>query len=77
MARVKGIDWDLEGEQLTIKWALALCYFVGFRGVRLVSAVALMSAESVRWTRAWNKNYDSETGALKSTDRGLFQINDF
>jgi hypothetical protein len=62
--------------QLSIKWALALCYFVGFRGKRLVSAVAVMTAESNRYPGAFHENL-SENGTVLSVDRGLFQINDF
>lgn len=64
----------LAGEQLTLKWSLALAYHAGFRRIRLVTAVAVMCAESGRWTRAWHDNLDAE-GNVVSTDRGLFQIN--
>lgn len=59
----------LAGKWVPIKWALALDYTVGFRGFKLTKSVAVMTAESGRWTRAWN---DNDNG---STDRGLFQIN--
>jgi hypothetical protein len=74
MSRVKGVDWDLEGEQLSIKWALALGRYAGFLGERLCIAVSVMWAESGRWTRAWNINRN-EDGTVRSIDRGLFQIN--
>jgi hypothetical protein len=61
--------------QLSLKWALALGYWAGFRGKRLVSAVTLMWAESGRHPGAWNENLDDD-GNVSSTDRGLFQIND-
>lgn len=65
----------LAGEQLTYGWALALCYHVGFRGKDLVTAVAVMCAESARYTEAYHNNLDDE-GHVASTDWGLFQIND-
>jgi malate synthase len=62
------------GRQITTYEALALCYAVGFRSGNLTTAVALMAAESARFTGAWHVNYP---GSLQeSTDRGLFQIND-
>lgn len=69
----KGVTWDFDGDYLTYKWALAVAYVAGFRGMRLVRAVALMNAESGRWTRAWHKNIVD--GEEDSIDRGLFQIN--
>lgn len=61
----------LAGHQLSIGNALALCYAKGFTGgQRLITAVAVMSAESARYTKAYYVNTDG------STDRGLFQIND-
>ena len=65
----------LAGEQLTYGWALALCYHVGWRGKALREAVALMCAESARYTEAYHENLD-EDGEVDSTDWGLFQIND-
>jgi hypothetical protein len=60
----------LAGEQLTFKEALALCRVVGFgKGPKLVTAVAVMCAESGRYVGAWHDNTDG------STDRGLFQLN--
>jgi len=64
----------LAGEQLSIKEALALCHVVGFRGPKLIDAVAVMCAESGRYTEAWHDNTD-ENGNVLSTDRGLYQIN--
>jgi Lysozyme like domain len=64
----------LEGEELTIKEALALCWVAGFRGPKLIDSVAVMCAESGRYTEAWHDNTD-ENGNVLSTDRGLFQIN--
>lgn len=65
----------LAGEQLTIKEALALCSVVGFgSGPKLVTAVAVMCAESGRYVGAWHDNLDAN-GNVTSTDRGLFQIN--
>src|SRR3954463_2072646 len=63
----------LAGDQLTLKEALALCHVVGFRKDNLVTAVAVMSAESGRYTDAWHDNLVE--GHVASTDRGLFQIN--
>lgn len=65
----------LGGKQLTIGWALALCYYAGFRARELTVAVALMTAESGRYTGAWHENLD-DFGNVTSTDWGLFQIND-
>lgn len=59
----------LEGIQLSYKHALALCSVVGFKGRELTTVVALMCAESGRYTEAWHEN---ENG---SVDRGLFQLN--
>ena len=58
-----------EGRKINTKQALALCYDAGFRGTRLITAVAVMNAESARYTRAYYVNPDG------SIDRGLFQIN--
>lgn len=66
-------NWGLGGVQLSYGWALALCHHVGFRGKDLTRAVAIMTAESGRWTEAWHRNYPGTT--QESTDRGLFQIN--
>lgn len=66
----------LAGEQLTFGWALALSYHAGFqRKETLQTAVAIMCAESARFTQAFHNNLD-ENGSIKSTDWGLFQIND-
>lgn len=59
----------LAGKQLSIEWALALGYYVGFRGKKLTRAVAVMTAESGRYVEAWHDNTNG------STDRGLYQIN--
>ncbi len=64
----------LAGEELTIKEALALCWHVGFRGPKLITAVAVMCAESGRYVGAWHDNLDAQ-GNVLSTDRGLFQLN--
>jgi hypothetical protein len=64
----------LAGEQLTIKEGLALCKVVGFKDQKLVTAVAVMTAESGRWTGAWHDNIGDD-GTVVSVDRGLFQIN--
>ena len=66
--------WGLAGRKLSIGWALALCQYVGFRGKNLTTAVAVMTAESGRYTEAWHENVPGTT--QMSTDRGLFQIND-
>ena len=65
----------LAGVQLTIQQALALCYVMGWRRTDLTTAVALMFAESGRYTKAWHDNL-REDGSVASTDRGLYQIND-
>lgn len=59
----------LAGRQITLKQALALCYRVGWRGHYLTQAVAVMCAESARYTDAYHDNMNG------SQDRGLFQIN--
>ena len=64
----------LAGKQLNYGMALALCHHVGFRKGALNTAVALMTAESGRYVEAWHDNLDDQ-GAVLSTDRGLFQIN--
>ncbi len=64
----------LAGEQLTIKEALAICSVFGFKDKELVTAVAVMWAESGRYTEAWHDNLDAD-GSVSSVDRGLFQIN--
>jgi hypothetical protein len=63
--------------QLSIKWALALCRHVGFTGARLIDAVALMWAESGRYPGAWHYNLSDDETQVLSTDRGLFQVNDY
>lgn len=65
----------LAGEQLSIKEALALCNVVGFEPKDLDVAVAVMTAESGRFTKAWHDNLDA-AGMKTSTDRGLYQLND-
>lgn len=64
----------LAGRQLTFDTALARCYEHGWRADHLIDAVALMCAESARYTGAYHINYEGTT--QMSTDRGLFQIND-
>jgi hypothetical protein len=60
----------LAGDQLSFKEALALGKVVGFgSGPKLVTAIAVMCAESGRYVGAW---HDNDNG---STDRGLFQLN--
>lgn len=66
--------WGYAGRWLSIGWGLALCHHVGFRDKNLTVAVALMTAESGRWTEAFHENLD-ESGGVDSVDRGLFQIN--
>jgi hypothetical protein len=56
--------------QLNRKQALAVCHYVGFRAKHLVTAVAVMGAESGRQYDVVGTNPDG------SHDRGLFQIND-
>jgi hypothetical protein len=65
----------LAGTQLTIEQALALCNVRGWSGTDLTTAVAVMTAESGRFTGAWHDNLDP-AGVIVSTDRGLFQVND-
>jgi hypothetical protein len=69
--------WGFDGEQLNIRWALAVCHIAGFRGSKLTQAVALMTAESNRYTKAWHENIITRDGRdiVDSVDRGLFQIN--
>jgi hypothetical protein len=67
--------WGLEGRKLSIGWALALTYHVGFRNKEQNIAVALMTAESGRYCGAWHENLNAE-GKVLSVDHGLFQIND-
>ena len=57
--------------QLNVKQALSLCRAVGFSGGNLVTAVAVMGAESGRFVDAFYVNDDP----WQSVDRGLFQIN--
>lgn len=60
----------LAGNQLSYANALAVCYAQGWRGAkRLITAVAVMCAESGRYARAYHVNLNG------SIDRGLFQIN--
>lgn len=66
--------WGFDGRHLSIGWALALTYHVGFRNKYQNIAVALMTAESGRYCGAWHENFD-EKGKLESVDHGLFQIN--
>lgn len=70
----------LAGKQLTFGWALALCYDVGWtRKDNLITAVAVMCAESARYPDSWHENYigvPPDELQLVSTDWGLFQIND-
>jgi hypothetical protein len=61
------------GRQLSLPWALALGYHVGFRAKPLRYAVAVMTAESGRFVEAYNINI--RPGGSTSLDRGLFQIN--
>lgn len=64
----------LAGEELTLKESLALCHVAGFDPKDLDVAVAVMCAESGRWTRAWHDNLRAD-GSVASTDYGLYQIN--
>ena len=89
MTEVKGQTWDFAGNRLSRKNALALCYSKGWRrATKLITAVAVMEAESQRYAGAYHHNHehtpdgahviDNETGQpfVLSTDRGLFQVND-
>lgn len=75
---VKGVTWDFDGRQLDYKSRLAVCYAQGFggQGVRVITAAAVLTAESQGYTEAWHHNLDDDCMTLLSTDRGLFQIND-
>jgi hypothetical protein len=64
----------LAGRQLSIASALAACRAAGWYGEDLITAVCVMSAESARYTKAYNINYPGS--AQESIDRGVFQIND-
>jgi hypothetical protein len=65
----------LAGTRLTIEQALALCSVMGWTGTNLTTAVAVMTGESGRYTKAWHDNLAPD-GSIMSTDRGLFQVND-
>lgn len=73
---IKGVTWDFEGHQLDIKNALALCSVHGWHREELIDAVAVMTAESQRYTRAWHHNLKDDCETVASIDRGLFQLND-
>lgn len=76
MAEPRGADWGLEGLQVSWRWALALMYDSGIhRKWWLIRSIAVMNAESARWTKAWHANR-AEDGTISSTDRGIWQIND-
>ena len=88
MSEVKGVTWDFEGNQLSIRQTLALCYVSGFRGKDLVTAVAVATAESQRYAKAYHRNHEhnedgsnvvrNDTGDfvyIKGVDHGLFQLN--
>lgn len=66
----------LAGVQLTIQQGLALCYNRGWRRRDLTKAVAVMTAESGRYTEAWHDNLSADGSRILSTDRGIFQLND-
>jgi hypothetical protein len=69
-------NWGLEGRRLTIGQTLGLAYHVGFEeGPPLVRAVAVFTAESQRYVRAWHFNAATDERPA-STDRGLAQLND-
>ena len=71
------MTWGFAGKHYDRKSALALCYARGFHGSkRLITAVAVMTAESQRWDGAWHENMADDGVTVLSTDRGLFQIND-
>lgn len=63
-------------EQLTALQVANHAYNAGFRGESLVIAVAIAGAESRFITDARRVNRD-DSGNVLSTDRGLWQINDF
>jgi hypothetical protein len=64
----------LAGRQISIASALAACRAAGWAKEDLIVAVAVMSAESLRYVKAYHVN--DPGSAQESTDRGLFQIND-
>ncbi len=66
----------LDGNQLSMKNALALCRAQGFSGLDIPLAASVMSAESLRYVRAWHDNLSEMGDEVLSTDYGLFQIND-
>ena len=63
----------ISGRQITIDQALAICHKAGFRKANLITAVAIMCAESGRFIEAYNINVQKDGDT--SLDRGLFQIN--
>lgn len=75
---IKGVTWDFDGRQLDYKSRLAVCYAQGFggKGTRVITAAAVMTAESQGYTRAWHHNLGLDCETVVSIDRGLFQIND-
>ena len=87
MGEVKGVTWDFEGNQLSIRSTLALAYVCGFRGRDLVTAVAVCTAESQRYAKAYHRNHEHEADGsntigndgefvyIRGVDHGLMQIN--
>jgi len=54
-----------------------VAYEANFRGVALIHAIAVALAESSGYTGARNVNPATETNPQATTDRGLWQINDY
>lgn len=65
----------LAGKRLGPRGVTKLAFNAGFRDLDLYLAVMVCGSESWFFTQARNDNIDDATGAIKSRDVGLMQIN--
>jgi hypothetical protein len=66
---------ELKGERIAPRYLAQHCWDQGWRDKELVTMVAVILSESQGYTEAVNDNVDKVTGAIKSRDCGLSQIN--
>ncbi|MFI5405145.1 MAG: hypothetical protein ACHQ1D_01390 [Nitrososphaerales archaeon] len=84
---IKGVTWDLDGEQLEPYLAAQRLYKAGFKDADLLCTMwAVIEAESGGYLKAWHHNvernedgtikiYDGYLMNVKSTDLGFIQKN--
>lgn len=73
---IKGITWDLDGEQLHPWLAAQRLYKAGFKDADLLATMwATIESESGGYLMAWHHNVvRNSDGSIKKTDDGLMEV---